>query len=92
MLLFITLNLFREVDGLLPDDKERMIQPIEEFLALSPEDQMIFCIGRRTHRISRVSDLHNPVTRGYAEQMCQQLGATVDTMDEVIDNLMQRFI
>lgn len=86
------LNLFQEVDGLLPDDKERMIQTIEEFLALSPEEQMIFCIGRRTHRISRISDLHNPVTRENAEQMCRQLGATVNTMDEVIDTILERFI
>ncbi len=86
------LNLFSEIDGTLPVDKERMIRPIREFLALDPEDQMLFCIGRRTHRISRVSDLSDLQKRKYAEQVCTELGATVENMDQVIDALMQRFI
>ncbi|WP_136806032.1 radical SAM protein [Desulfosediminicola flagellatus] len=86
------LNLFPEVDGTLPDDKEKIIQPVKDFLTLSPEDQMIFCIGRRTHRISRFSDLQNEIQRDYALQMCSELGATVENMDNVIEALMQRFI
>lgn len=54
------LNLFPEVDGVLPDDKEIMMQPVRDFLELDANEQMIFCIGRRTHRLSRFSDLENP--------------------------------
>ena len=86
------LNLFPEVDGVLPEDKEKMIQPVEGFLGLSPEEQLLFCVGRRTSRISRYGDLQNPVQRGYARQMCDELGATVENMDEVIDQIMKRFI
>ncbi len=86
------LNLFPEIDGVLPDDKERMMQPVQSFLKLDPEDQMLFSIGRRTHRIARVDDLKNPIQRKYAQQMCQEHGATVANMDEVIDTIMQRFI
>ena len=86
------LNLFQEVDGVLPDDKQKMIKPIEDFLALDPQEQLLYCIGRRTHRISRIEDLNNPLSRNYAQQICQQFGATVDNMDEVIDTIMQRFI
>ncbi|MEE4166822.1 MAG: radical SAM protein [Desulfocapsaceae bacterium] len=86
------LNLFSEIDGTLPVDKERMIRPIREFLALDPEDQMLFCIGRRTHRISRVSDLSDLQKRKSAEQVCTELGATLENMDQLIDALMQRFI
>jgi len=86
------LNLFPEVDGVLPGDKEQMMQPVREFLALPPEEQLLFCIGRRTHRISRFKDLKAPVTRDYARQMCQQLDATVENMDEVIDTITERFI
>ena len=86
------LNLFSEVDGVLPGDKERMMQPVREFLALDPEEQLLFCIGRRTHRIARLADLHSPVTRNSARQMCRQLGATVENMDDIIDALAQRFI
>ncbi len=86
------LNLFPEVDGVLPDDKERMMQPLQEFLQLDPDEQIIFCIGRRTHRIARFSDLANPVQRGYALKMCSELGATIENFDDVIDSLMQQFI
>ncbi len=86
------LNLFPEVNGTLPEDKQKIMQPLHDFLALDPDEQMLFCIGRRTHRISRFSDLNNTVQRNYARQMCTELGATVSNMDEIIGTLMQRFI
>jgi hypothetical protein len=86
------LNLFPEVDGVLPADKEEMMQPVRDFLELAPEEQMIFCIGRRTHRMARFSDLNNRVQRDYALKMCSELGATTANFDGIIDSIMQRFI
>jgi biotin synthase-like enzyme len=86
------LNLFPEVDGVLPDDKEKMMQPVRDFLDLDSKEQMIFCIGRRTHRLSRFSDLKNSVQRDYAVQICSEIGATPENFDAVIDSIMQRFI
>lgn len=86
------LNLFPEIDGVLPGDKEDMMQPVRDFLDLSPEEQMIFCIGRRTYRIARFSDLNNPVARDSVQKVCSELGATQSNFDCVIDSIMQRFI
>jgi radical SAM superfamily enzyme len=86
------LNLFPEVDGKLPRDKAKMMQPIQEFLLLDPQEQMLFCIGRRTQSIARFSDLKNPAQRDDARQMCSQLGATPNNYDTLIDSIMQRFI
>lgn len=86
------LNLFPEVDGVLPDDKELMMQPLRDFLELDPKEQMIFCIGRRTHRMARFIDLTNPAQRGDVLEMCSKLGATTDNFDVIIDSIMQRFI
>lgn len=86
------LNLFPEVDGVLPGDKERMMQPVRDFLALPPEEQMLFCIGRRTHRMARFSDLRNPVLRNDTQKICSELGATIANFDAIIDSIMQRFI
>jgi hypothetical protein len=86
------LNLFVEVDGVLPDDKEKMMQPIRDFLELDPNEQMLFCVGRRNHRMARFSDFNNPVLRGYSQQICNELDATVENYDGVIDSIMQRFI
>lgn len=86
------LNLFPEIDGVLPDDKEKMMQPVRDFLELDSNEQMIFCIGRRSHRLSRFSDLKNPMQRDYAVQICSEIGATTENFDTVIDSIMQRFI
>jgi len=86
------LNLFPEVDGVLPGDKKEMMQPVQDFLDLPLEEQMIFCIGRRTQRIARFSDLKNPVLHDSSRRMCAELGATITNFDKVIDTIMQRFI
>ncbi|BHH82036.1 radical SAM protein [Desulforhopalus sp. 52FAK] len=86
------LNLFPEIDGKLPGDKEQMMRPLRDFLQLAPHDQMLFCIGRRTRRLDDITDLKDPVKRDYIEDVCTRLGATVDNFDEVIDNLMRRYI
>ncbi len=86
------LNLFPEVDGVLPGDKEKMMQPILEFLALDSHEQMIFCIGRRTHRMAQFSDLNNPTQRDYTLQICSELNATPENIDVIVDSITQRFI
>jgi hypothetical protein len=86
------LNLFPEIDGVLPGDKEKMMQPVREFLELDINEQMIFCIGRRTNRMAKFNDLKNPVQRNYTLQICAEFGATTANFDTVIDSIMQRFI
>jgi radical SAM superfamily enzyme YgiQ (UPF0313 family) len=86
------LNLFAEVEGTLPDDREKMAAPIREFLQLSSQEQMIFCIGRRTHRLTKLTDLNNPAKRYFAEQVCAELGATPENMNAIVDSIIKRFI
>jgi radical SAM superfamily enzyme YgiQ (UPF0313 family) len=86
------LNLFSEVEGTLPDDREKMAAPIREFLQLSPQEQMIFCIGRRTQRLSKLTDLNNPAKRHFAEQICADLAATPENMNAIVDSIIKRFI
>ena len=86
------LNLFSKVEGKLPKDKEKMMAPVRAFLELNPQQQMVFSIGRRTHRLSRLTDLDDPNKYRYAEQMCSQLGATIENADEIVDSIIRRFI
>ncbi len=69
-----------------------MISTVRSFLQLSRELQMIFSIGRRTHRISKLTDLNDPIKVRYAEQMCAELGATIDNADDIVDSIIKRFI
>lgn len=87
-----TLNLFTEVEGKLPQDKEIMTAPVRKFLELSPQQQMVFSIGRRSHRLSTLADLDDPVKYRYAEQICTELGATIDNADDIVDSIIKRFI
>jgi histone acetyltransferase (RNA polymerase elongator complex component) len=86
------LNLFSEIDGQWPRDKDKMLQPVREFLQLAPPEQMLFCIGRRTHRFACLKDLSNPVRRANAEKLCASLGATPENYDQIIESIVQRFI
>ncbi len=86
------LNLFSEVEGRLPRDRAKMIATVRRFLELSPEQQMIFSIGRRTHRISKLTDLEDPIKVRHAKQMCAELGATIENMDDIVDSIIKRFI
>ncbi len=86
------LNLFQEIEGILPGDKGRMVSVIQEFLALSPEDQMIFCIGRRTLRMGQLSDLRNPQLYDSAQQVCREFGATPENFDNVVETIVKQYI
>jgi hypothetical protein len=64
-------------------------------IQLSPQQQMIFSIGRRTHRISKLADIDDPIDpikSRYAEQMCTELGATIENADDTVDSIIKRFI
>ena len=86
------LNLFREVDGKIPENKEVMTKTIRAFLDLPPEEQMLFSIGRRTHCLSRFSDLNDPQNRIYAKQRCRELGVSLENWDHVVDQILKQFI
>ena len=50
------MNLLEDVAGRLPDDKQRMLETIDRFLAMSPPDRESFIVGRRIGRYRYVSD------------------------------------
>ena len=86
------LNLFEEVDGKYPEDKERIIGVIRKFLEMDPHQQMLYQVGRRVGLFSRLSDLNNSQLAAQAEETCRQHGIDPENVDEVINELMKRFI
>lgn len=50
------MNLLEDVAGELPGDKQRMLETIDEFLAMDPADREAFIVGRRIGRYRYVSD------------------------------------
>jgi hypothetical protein len=86
------LNLLQEVEGILPDDKEAMMNTLRQFLGLSSEDQMLFIVSRRLGLCSRLSDMANPELKAQARHFCDQQGITPDNIDEAVAEMMKGFV
>lgn len=86
------LNLFQEVDGRLPDDKERMTAPIRKFLAMPPEEQLLYMVGRRTGIFSKLEDLLDAELRGHAEKARAAYKVTLENIEAFAAEMMKRFI
>jgi len=86
------LNLFENVEGKLPEDKERMLDIIRAFLDMEPERQSLYQLGRRLGFFANLGDMKSPRRMAKAEKTSKQLGITPENVDEVIDELMRRFI
>ena len=86
------LNLFQEVEGRLPEDKERMTAPLRTFLAMPPEEQLTYMVGRRTGIFSKLEDLHDSELRNHAEKARTAHRVTLDNVDDFTLEMMKRFI
>ena len=86
------LNLFEEIDGVLPDDHEQMLAVIRRFLAMDPEEQTLYQIGRRTGLFRRLDDCRDPGLRRQAQGFVEKWMVTPENVDAVCDELIKRYI
>jgi len=86
------LNLFEDLEGTLPQDKERMTNILKDFLAMPPEKQCLYQAGRRLGIFSGLGDMENSGLAAKAEDACIQLGINPGNVDEIIDEMMKRFV
>jgi hypothetical protein len=86
------LNLFEDFEGTLPQDKEHMTNILKNFLAMPPEKQCLYQVGRRLGIFSGLGDMENSGLAAKAEDACIQLGINPENVDEIIDEMMKRFV
>ena len=86
------LNLFENLEGQYPQDKEKMVGILREFLGLAPAEQMIYLVGRRMGLFGGLNDMQDRAKRLHVENACSRSGITPDNVDGAIDELMKRFI
>lgn len=86
------LNLFQEVDGVLPGDKNKMTLPIRNFLDMGPEDRLMFRVGRRAGVLSSLDDMKNPSLMDRVLKIKAHYGVTLDNVDEFTSTIIKRFI
>jgi len=86
-------NLLQEIEGKLPQDKEKMLAVINRFRALSPEERANFRIGRRAGAYTELDDLYDSRRHEAVEQMVQRLSQGSNEVDEkTVYALMEGFI
>ena len=86
------LNLLPEVDGKLPEDRDRMLGVVRAFLDLDPPRQFLYRVGRRACIFSRLSDLENSFRLSQVEEICRSHQIGPENVDRVTDDLMRQFI
>ncbi|MBI2832061.1 MAG: radical SAM protein [Chloroflexi bacterium] len=86
-------NLLQEVEGKLPEDKERMLAVIDRFLALSSEEKTSFKIGRRLGIYTSLDDLDDSARRrAVAENINRLRNGNGLLDDKKLYALMEGFI
>jgi len=86
------LNLFADLEGRLPDEKERMLTILRTFLDMSPEQQLLFRLGRRLGLFEGLGDMNDGRRLDRTRQIVRDEGITPENIDSVVDRLMERFI
>ncbi|MFO7886337.1 MAG: radical SAM protein [Desulfobacteraceae bacterium] len=86
------LNLLEEVEGQLPEDKDKIEGVIDLFLSMSTEDQVYFQVGRRMGLFRSTWDMADTSLLNRVKETCRSYNITADNVDEVIEELMRRFV
>jgi hypothetical protein len=86
------LNLFEDLEGKLPEDRDRMVEMLNRFLEMDPESRCLYQTGRRLGLFRGLSDMSRPDRVKRAEAAQRELGITPDTIDAFTDDLIKRFI
>ncbi|GAB6191248.1 radical SAM protein [Desulfocastanea catecholica] len=86
------LNLFENLEGKYPQDKEKMVGIVQDFLEMDPRERMLYQVGRRMGLFRGLDDMQAATKRQHVENACRRGGITPDNVDEAVDELMRRFI
>jgi CRISPR/Cas system CSM-associated protein Csm5 (group 7 of RAMP superfamily) len=87
-----TLNLLMEVEGKMPEDKEKCLNIINKYLSLPDEERLNFRFGRRTGLYNRLADLSDSYKHDRIEQAIKHLRAQGSNVEEAIFRLKDSFI
>jgi radical SAM superfamily enzyme YgiQ (UPF0313 family) len=84
-------NLLEHIQGLFPHDKHSMLQRIDEYLAMSPDDKLLFRLGRRAGRLRTPEEIKDPLIRRQLQEARRELGQHYGDIEEAITDLGKQF-
>ena len=87
-----TLNLLMEVEGKMPEDKEKCLNIINKYLSLPDEERLNFKFGNRAGLYNRLADLSDSYKHDKIEQAIKRLRAQGSNVEEAIFELKDSFV
>jgi radical SAM superfamily enzyme YgiQ (UPF0313 family) len=87
-----TLNLLMEVEGKMPEDKEKCLNIINKYLSLPDEEKLNFNFGKRAGLYNRLADLSDSYKHDKIDQAIKRLRAQGSNVEEAIVRLKDSFI
>ncbi len=87
------MNLLEEVEGTFPEEKQAMLAAIDRYLALPPDERLLFRLGRRGGALRSLDDLNDPIMRQRLQSAMKDLASeTGGDVEKLITELADRYI
>ncbi len=86
------LNLLEEVEGKLPEDREKMIGVIDRYLSLPAEERLLYRVGRRLGYYRSLFDLQDLPLRGRIGKMIEEVRHSLSREGDPLSEEVEREI
>ena len=86
------LNLLHEVEGTMPDAKEKIFKALDMFINLPNETRILFQVGKRLQLFSSMSDLNDTKKLDMSKNACNKFGINQNNADIIIREMMQNYM
>lgn len=86
------LNLLEELEGMLPEDKPRILSSIKRYFDLSHEERLIFRLGRRSGAVRKLDDLDDKETFLRLKAVVDNYAAEGGNLEEDMVKIMNNYI
>jgi hypothetical protein len=87
------LNLLEDVEGTLPQDRDRMLAVIDRYLSMSDDDRLLFQLGRRGGALRSLTDLDQPEVLARLREAKRQIEKEMPGgIPEYMEAVKRRFV
>ena len=83
------MNLIEDIDGKLPEERERILAPVRAFMEMDQADRERFIIGRRTGRFRLLSEYHPAAD---IEELRLKIKENYQSLDDAILEILWNYI
>ena len=87
------LNLLEEVEGNLPEDRDKLIAVLDRYLSLSAKDRLVFRLGRRRGIYRRLDDMDDQNTYAGLSSIVEQYEKNEEgSLDKYLSMIMHNYV